>query len=112
MAFPAIKPDFAVIHALRADEDGNAQIGDNRGIDIELTLTADKVVITAEEIVPQLSKADIVAPFVDAVIYAPDGAHPTSCHPNYPLDGQWLMDYIDRVSDPESLTQFLDQWLD
>jgi len=112
MAFPAIKPDFAVIHALKADEDGNAQIGDNRGIDIELTLTAGEVVITTEEIVPQLSKADIVAPFVDAVVYAPDGAYPTSCHPKYPLDGQWLMDYIDRVSDPESLTRFLDQWLD
>ena len=112
MAFPAIKPDFAVIHALAADEDGNALIGDNRGIDIELSLTADNVIITAEEIVPQLSKADIVAPFVSAVVHAPNGAYPTSCHPNYPLDGQWLMDYIDRVSDPESLNRFLNEWLD
>jgi acyl CoA:acetate/3-ketoacid CoA transferase alpha subunit len=38
MAFPAICPDVAVIHALRADEQGNAQIGDNKGVDEELLL--------------------------------------------------------------------------
>jgi glutaconate CoA-transferase subunit A len=110
-AFPAIHPDLAVIHALQADEDGNAVIGDNRGIDLELSLTAKTVLITAEEIVPQLARADIVAPFVSAVAHAPRGAYPTSCHPLYPLDGQWLLDYTDRVSDPSSLNPFLDQWL-
>jgi glutaconate CoA-transferase, subunit A len=110
-AFPAIQPDCAVIHALRADPDGNAQIGDNHGIDIELSLTAKMVVITAEEIVPELQRADIVAPFVQAVVHAPRGAHPTSCHPIYPMDGEWIMAYTDQVSDPESLQVFLKGWL-
>ncbi len=40
MAFPAIRPDVAVIHALTADFDGNALIGDNKGVDIELCLAS------------------------------------------------------------------------
>jgi glutaconate CoA-transferase subunit A len=111
MAFPAIRPDVAVIHALRADPDGNAQIGDNKGIDLELAMTAKNVIVTAEEIVPELSKADMVGPFVHAVAAAPCGALPTSCHPNYPMDGNAVLAYAEQVSDPESFKVYLQTWL-
>ncbi len=109
MAFPAIHPDVAVIHALQADPHGNALIGDNRGIDEELALTSQLVIITAEEIVPELNKADIVAPFVDLVVHAPGGAAPTSCHPLYPLDGQALLEYTEQVSEPASFSAYLER---
>jgi glutaconate CoA-transferase subunit A len=111
MAFPAILPDLAVIHALRADTDGNALIGNNRGIDEELALTARTVIVTAEEIVPELEQADLVAPFVDAIVHAPFGAVPTSCHPLYPLDGEAILAYTEQVSDPLSFQVYLDAWL-
>ncbi len=106
-AFPAIHPQVAVIHALRADPEGNAQIGDNQGVDQELALTADTVIVTAEEILPELAKADIVAPLVHAVVRAPKGAAPTSCHPLYPLDGKALLNYTEQVSDPVSFRTFM-----
>lgn len=109
MAFPAIHPDFAVIHALRADFSGNAQIGDNKGVDEELMMTAGKVIVTAEEILPELSKADLLAPMVHAVVLAPHGAAPTSCHPLYPLDGEALLGYSEQVSDPDSFQAFLER---
>ena len=105
-AFPAIHPDVAVIHALRADAEGNAVIGDNQGVDCELALCADTVIITAEEIVAELTKADIVAPLVHAVVSAPAGARPTSCHPLYALDGEALLAYTDQVSDPDTFNAF------
>ncbi|HWQ84684.1 MAG TPA: malonate decarboxylase subunit alpha [Anaerolineales bacterium] len=111
MAFPAIHPDIAVIHALQADSHGNASLGDNRGIDEELALTADLVIITSEEIVPELNKADIVAPFVDLVVHAPNGAAPTSCYPLYPLDGQALLEYTEQVSEPASFEAYLERLL-
>lgn len=111
IAFPAIHPDIAVIHALRADPEGNAQIGDNKGVDEELLLTADRVIVTAEEIVPELSKADLVAPLVHAVVYAKHGAAPTSCHPLYALDGEVLLGYAEQVSDPVSFQAYLENWL-
>jgi glutaconate CoA-transferase, subunit A len=111
MAFPAIRPDVAVIHALQADEQGNALIGDNRGVDEELALTASQVILTSEEILPELNKVDIIGPLVDGLVLAPRGAIPTSCHPLYPLDGEALLAYTGQVSDPASYSAYLNQWL-
>ncbi len=102
MAFPAISPDVAIIHALIADKDGNAVIGRNKGVDEELALTAKTVIVTAEKIVPDLKRADLAAPLVTAVVHAPHGAKPTSCHPDYPLDGLEILEYIEKVNDPIS----------
>jgi glutaconate CoA-transferase subunit A len=107
MAFPAIKPDVAVIHALRSDPEGNALIGGNKGIDEELSLAAGCVIITAEEIVPELDRADLVAPFTQAVVEAPRGASPTSCHPLYPVDGEALLAYVEEVGDPVTFEAYL-----
>jgi glutaconate CoA-transferase subunit A len=112
MAFPAIKPDIAVIHALRADPEGNAVIGKNKGIDIELSGAASTVIITADEIVPPLEQADVIAPWVDAVVHAPQGAMPTSCHPLYGLDGDSILTYSDQVNDRESWAKYVKGWLD
>lgn len=110
VAFPAIHPDVAVIHALRADPDGNIVIGDNKGVDEELAMSAETVIATAEEIVPELDKADLVAPYIDAVVHAPKGALPTSCHPIYPLDGRAILKYAENVSDRESFHRYLQTW--
>ena len=107
IAFPAIHPDVAVIHALSADRDGNALIGDNKGVDVELCLTSGKVIITTEEIQPELSKADLVAPCVYGVVLAPHGAAPTSCHPLYPLDAEAILEYTEQVSDQESFDRYI-----
>jgi glutaconate CoA-transferase subunit A len=111
VAFPAIAPDVCVIHALRADPEGNAQTNENKGMDEELVVASKQVIITADEIVPALSKANLVAPFVDAVVHTPFGAKPTSCHPIYPLDGLTILEYAEQVNDPQSFKVYLDQWL-
>jgi glutaconate CoA-transferase, subunit A len=111
MAFPAIHPDVAVIHALAADPGGNAIIGDNKGVDEELLLASKYVIVTAEEIRPELTRVDLAAPLVHAVVHAPQGALPTSCHPLYPMDGTALLDYVESVSDPASFAAYLDRWL-
>lgn len=111
MAFPAIEPDLAVIHALQADPEGNALIGNNKAVDEELALTAKQVIVTTEELVPVLDKADLVAPFIDAVVLAPGGAQPTSCHPLYPVNGEKIMAYVEKVSDPDSFSTFIADWL-
>lgn len=111
MAFPALRPDVAVIHALSADADGNAVIGGNRGIDEELALTAGHVIVTAETLVDELPHADLIGPLVRTMVLAPGGARPTSCHPLYALDGEALLAYAEKVGDPAALDQFLDSWL-
>jgi glutaconate CoA-transferase subunit A len=96
-AFPAIRCDVAVIHALEADPQGNAAIGGNMGVDPDLALVAETVIVTAERIVPRLDKAEIIGPAVDAVVEAPGGAWPTSCHPLYPLDGDATLEFTEAA---------------
>jgi glutaconate CoA-transferase, subunit A len=111
MAFPAIHTDFAVIHALEADPEGNALVGDNKGVDLEMALTAKTTIITTEKIVPGLNKADIVAPMVEALVLSPGGARPSSCHPLYQLDGEAILAYTEQVNDPESFSKYISKWL-
>lgn len=109
-AFPAIDCDVAVIHALEADYEGNAFIGRHWGLDTELSLIAETVIVTAERVVERLDRADVVAPSVDAVVEAPRGAYPTSCHPEYPLDGESVLRYLE-VSGTAALEPLLADWL-
>ena len=108
-AFPAVQCDLAVIHALKADLMGNAQLGRNWGVDRELAYSANQVLITAEEIVPRLDQADIDGSVVTAVAAAPRGAWPTSCHPNYPLDGGEILQYVEAAGS-KAYDSLIDSW--
>lgn len=110
-AFPAITCDLAVVHALVADKSGNAHIGDNQGLDPELALVADLVVVTAERVVESLDKAEIVAPVIEAVVEVPNGAWPTSCHPSYPVDGLAILAYLEAAGTPE-YPELLASWVE
>lgn len=109
MAFPAIGCDVAVIHALEADPDGNAAIGGNWGVDRELSLAAKTVIVTTEKVVPRLARAEILGPSVHAVVEAPMGAWPTSCHPLYPLDGKEMLRYTE-LARTEAYAGLLADW--
>jgi acyl CoA:acetate/3-ketoacid CoA transferase alpha subunit len=101
-AFPAIGCDVAVIHVLKADKFGNCQLGGNPTIDHELTLVAEKVIVTAEEVVDTLETSlDFGGLPVSAVVHLPNGAWPTSCYPTYPIDGDEILRYIDACNKGE-----------
>ncbi|WP_062347780.1 CoA transferase subunit A [Herbidospora yilanensis] len=80
-AVAAINPDVTVIHAQRADRDGNVQLWGLVGVQKEAALAASRVLVTVEEIVDDLTPAPgaVVLPSwtVDAVAVAPNGAHPS-----------------------------------
>jgi hypothetical protein len=69
------------------------------------------VILTAEEIVPKLDQADLITQFVDAVVPAPQGALPTSCHPLYQIDGEAMLAYVEQVNDPDSFAAYLPELL-
>ena len=95
-AFPALALDVAVIHALVADKLGNAELRGNFALDRQMALVADQVIITAERIVERLSGTlELPGYNVSLVVEAPGGAWPTSCYPNYPMDGDEVLDYVD-----------------
>lgn len=98
-AFPAIKPDVAVIHAQLADKHGNCVLNGEHCVDKEIALGAKTTIITAEKIVDteEIMKqgASIVEFEVTAVVELPNGAYPSSCYPNYPIDVEHFIEYLD-----------------
>jgi len=88
-AIQAIVPDVAVIHAQRADEQGNVQIFGTSSSDVEMAMASKKVIVTVEEIVSsdQIRESKTATKLfrteVDLVIHCPFGASPCSCVPYY-----------------------------
>ncbi len=99
VAFPAIHPDVAVIHARAADCSGNALLGGNLAVDWELSLAAEKTIVTTEGLVEELEgRADILGLCVNAIVEAPHGAYPTSCYPDYPLASEEILNYVEACA--------------
>lgn len=96
----AIQPDVAIVHALRADPEGNAQWDGTSAADVEMAKAAKRVVITCEEVVDRdtivanAHMTKVPGYYVDAVIEAPFGAHPCTHVPAYGLDAWRIKDYV------------------
>lgn len=94
-AFPALSIDSAAIHALQADHQGNARLGGSLAVDRELAMVASQVIITAEQVVDELTgPADLPGILTTCVAEVPWGAWPTSCYPAYPVDGEEILNYL------------------
>ncbi len=80
-AVAALTPDVAVIHAQRADREGNVQMWGVIGVQKEAVLSARRSVVTVEEIVdvlkPRPGALVLPAWTVDYVAAVPGGAHPS-----------------------------------
>jgi len=102
-AVRALQPDVAIVHALRADAEGNAQWDGTSGPDVEMAKAARRVIVTCEEvvgrdvIVASAHMTKLPGYYVHAVIEAPFGAHPTSHVPRYALDAWQLMEYAEAA---------------
>lgn len=98
-AVRAIEPDVGIVHALRCDAEGNAQWDGTSGADVDMAKAVKRVIITCEEVVPRdvivanAHMTKVPGYYVDAVVEAPFGAHPTSHVPSYSIDAWQLMEY-------------------
>jgi glutaconate CoA-transferase, subunit A len=99
---PAIRPDVAIIHGLRADRDGNVLLEGIVGVQKEAVLAAKRSIVTVEEIVdgfgPRSTNAVILPSWtVTAVVAVPGGAHPSYAHGYYMRDNAYYKKW-DAVS--------------
>jgi glutaconate CoA-transferase subunit A len=89
-AVPAIRPDVGIVHAQRADRQGNVQLWGIVGVQKEIVLASARSLVTVEEVVDDLEPRPgaIVLPTwcVTAVAEAPHGAHPSYAHNYYDRD--------------------------
>ncbi|MET3650742.1 CoA transferase subunit A [Dyella japonica] len=104
-AVPAINPDVTILHAQRADREGNVAIDGIIGAAREAALAAQTLIVTVEEIVDELPPAmnAIVLPYwiVSAVVHCPGGAYPSYAQGHYTRDNAFYQhwDAIARERD-------------
>ncbi len=103
---PAIRPDVTLIHAQKADREGNVLIQGIVGVQKEAVLAARRSIVTVEEVVDSFAWAGpnaIVLPSwtVTAVVAVPGGAHPSYAHGYYARDNAFYVawDAISRDRD-------------
>ncbi len=114
---PAIRPDVTILHAQRADSDGNAHVWGCLGICEEAALAAQGIILVAEEIVPRetiLSDPNrILAPALKvlAVVHEPGGAHPAPVQGYYNRDHAAFRAYHAQTRSIEGFQQWLAEWV-
>jgi len=114
---PALNPDVAIVHVQRADADGNAQIWGIIGEQKEAAFAAERVILTAEEIVSQeVIRSDpnrtlIPGFIVDAVCQVPYAAHPSYTQGYYDRDNAFYLEWDAISRDKDSVQAYLDEWV-
>ena len=114
---PALNPDVTIIHAQYVGDDGTVRMKGLTFADIEEAKSADTVIVTCEEIVPRSfirhdpDQNSLPAFFVDAIIKAPYGAHPTACYSFYDYDALDLNLYKKVAEDDALFKEYLDEWV-
>jgi glutaconate CoA-transferase subunit A len=114
---PPLNPDVAIIHAQRADPEGNTQLWGLLGVQKEAAFAAKHVIVVVEEIVDEaVIRADpnrtiIPGLIVDAVVHEPYGAHPSYTQGYYDRDNEFYLRW-DKISRDEETTQaWLEEWV-
>ena len=122
LAVPALRLDAAFVHMNRADSRGNAQyLGPDLYFD-DLFLGAcepGRRFVSAEKIIATqdllkegtFHTLKINRSMVDGVIHAPNGAHFTTCEPDYGRDEAFQKAYVDAARDPETWKAFTARFL-
>ena len=114
-AVRAIRPDWAILHVPEADVRGNARIYGTPNWDPLMATAAAGVILTADRIVDSAELAQqpelttISELNVRAVVHAPRGAWPTSCHPFYPIDHDAVVQYRAAIRTADGLRAMLDE---
>jgi glutaconate CoA-transferase subunit A len=123
VAMPALRLDAALIHQNRADERGNGQfLGPDLYFDDLMVQAAPtgRRFMSVERIVDTDAMAKegtfhtrrISRMSIDGVVEAPNGAHFTSCDPDYARDEAFQKEYAASAKSPEAWAEFKAAWLD
>jgi glutaconate CoA-transferase subunit A len=113
----ALEPDVALIHAQRADEEGNIQ---GWGIVSDIRdggFASKRVIASVEEIVSsEVTRRDpqrtLIPGFkIDAIVKQEWGAHPSACQGYYDRDNDFFLEYERLTRSLEGFERYLNKWV-
>jgi glutaconate CoA-transferase subunit A len=113
-AIPALRPDVALIHAQRADADGNLQLFGLPGDSVDGAMASERIVATVEEVVAReviraAPDRTVVPGFrVSAVSHVPWGAWPSYVDGFYGRDDDAYFAWDQLARSPDRLASWID----
>ncbi|MEQ8398547.1 CoA-transferase [Thalassobaculum sp.] len=115
VAIPALRPDFAVFHAPKADRHGNVWIGVRRECML-MAHAARDTLVTVEEFVdgdltadPSMAAGTIPALYVTAMAEAKQGAWPQALPGHYDADQAHLARYAEMARTEDGFARYLSE---
>ena len=114
---PALNPDVTIVHAQRADAQGNTQIWGLVGVQKEAAFASTRVIVVVEELVDTaVIRADpnrtvIPGIVVAAVVVEPWGAHPSYAQGYYDRDNAFYVAWEAISRDEGKLAAWLDRFV-
>jgi glutaconate CoA-transferase subunit A len=117
VAMPALRLDAALVHMNRADAAGNGQyLGPDPYFDDLFCLAAERAYVSCEQIAGSLTGPPqsllLNRAMVHGVAETPNGAHFTSCVPDYGRDEEFQRRYAAAAADPDAWRRFRAEYLD
>jgi glutaconate CoA-transferase subunit A len=111
-AVPAIRPDVSVIHAQKADAEGNVLLEGIVGVQKQAVLAAKRALVTVEEVVEQFgprSPNAVILPAwtITAISVVPRGAHPSYAHGYYKRDNSFYIAWDKIARDRDSFQAWI-----
>lgn len=110
-AVPSVRPDTSIVHAQKADRQGNVLIEGIVGVQKEAVLAASQSIITVEEVVDDLdthpNACVIPAWAIDAIAVAEKGSLPSYTHGYYDRDNHFYKQWDDIARDRDTFTQWI-----
>jgi len=114
---PPLRPDVAILHAQRADCQGNTHLWGLLGVQKEVAFAARHVIVVVEEIVEEAvirsdpNRTLIPGLVVDAVVCEPYGAHPSYVQGYYDRDNDFYLRWDEISRDQAGTRAWLEEWV-
>ncbi|WP_417605550.1 CoA transferase subunit A [Oceanimonas baumannii] len=112
-AVPAVRPDVSIVHAQRADRQGNVLVSGIVGVQKEAVLAAQYSIVTVEEVVDDLqadANACVIPGWaITAIAEAKGGAAPSYAHGYYERNNSFYKEWDAISRDRDSFNEWLQQ---
>lgn len=115
---PAIRPDFALVHAPYADRHGNIFIGRRRDLALMAQAAIHGALVTVEEVrdvdlmaSEEAAAGALPALYVEATAVAPRGAWPLGLDGAYTIDVAHLRRYGELARSADGFVRYLDEFV-
>jgi len=115
---PAARADVCIAHVQKIGDQGTVRIDGQRFGCVEAMKAADKLIVMAEEVVPEeelrrTPESNVLPHFrVHAYVECPFGAHPTGVFGYYDLDAAFISEYYSKHSrSQEAFEKWADEWI-